>query len=474
MNSAPRQRRREAVKRRPRAPTWRAAAARAPAVAAKKRVDRQRQRVLELGGDSQARARHDRRDRRAVEALEVADLGGVLALAGPPRREVGLERHLDDAPPAGARDLGEQRAAGRARARARARGCPARYAPSAAGRCSAVVERDRVDLRALARDRDGRLGDLDARRAARRSRAGAARTAARRRRSRPRACSPGRRPARAHSAITWSALPTAPSARQRAYTAASAGLLRVGVVVEADELRGVLHADDYCGRDDAMSSRRRCARPPRRCRRSRRSRCSSCGRPPGRLPGHPLGARRPDRARAARHRARRRRLRAGARCRAPVRVALGCLARTRRSATCRSCGPPCPGMRGKAPTGRCSTCSCSRCSPAGASAAQRRAAARRLDARDDRAGGVRRAARRRGRRRAASQTLLPGGRLAYPSGYPNANAAAVADGVLARAAARAQRAAALGAARRCSPAARCCWRRWRCSARAAARCTRRR
>jgi hypothetical protein len=33
----------------------------------------------------------------------------------------------------------------------------------------------------------------------------------------------GATPARAHSAITWSALPTAPSARQRAYTAASAG-----------------------------------------------------------------------------------------------------------------------------------------------------------------------------------------------------------------------------------------------------------
>ena len=52
-----------------------------------------------------------------------------------------------------------------------------------------------------------------------------------------------------------------------------------------------------------------------------------------------------------------------------------------------------------------------------------RPAARRLGARDDRARGLRRPARGRRRRAGASQTLLPGGRLLYPSGYPNANAA---------------------------------------------------
>ena len=60
------------------------------------------------------------------------------------------------------------------------------------------------------------------------------------------------------------------------------------------------------------------------------------------------------------------------------------------------------------------------------------------------------------------QTLLPGGRLVYPAGYANANAAQWLMAfwpalLLAR-----SEPAAVGLARRCSPAARCCWPRSRC------------
>ena len=60
------------------------------------------------------------------------------------------------------------------------------------------------------------------------------------------------------------------------------------------------------------------------------------------------------------------------------------------------------------------------------------------------------------------QTLLPGGRLLYPSGYANANAAQWLMAFWPAAAAGAQRAPALGACGDCSRAARCCWRRSHC------------
>ena len=133
------------------------------------------------------------------------------------------------------------------------------------------------------------------------------------------------------------------------------------------------------------------------------------------------------------------------------------------------------GRRWKAPTARCSTCWCSPCSPAGRQRGRDR----------------RRAAARRGRCRwpawrvyvllhldGASQSglaaLIPGGRLDFPTGYPNANAAAVADGLLAGAAAGARARACRGRCAACSRRAPCCSPRSRCSARAAARCTRRR
>ena len=94
----------------------------------------------------------------------MADLVGVLALGGAPGREVGLERHLDDDRAAGAGDLGEQR---------RRVGDvlehvgedPEVVGAVGGGQVQAVVELDGVDLLARAGDLDGRLGDLHAREA---------------------------------------------------------------------------------------------------------------------------------------------------------------------------------------------------------------------------------------------------------------------------------------------------------------------
>ena len=92
-------------------------------------MDAERQWVLQLARDPQARARDDRTHGAAIQSLQVADLGSVLALGGAPRGQVGLQRHLHHhragrrAPPRpGARP-------GRARARARGRRRPARRRP---------------------------------------------------------------------------------------------------------------------------------------------------------------------------------------------------------------------------------------------------------------------------------------------------------------------------------------------------------
>ncbi len=69
----------------------------------------QRQRILELGDDRQAGLSYDPARACAVQSLEVSDLGGVLALAVPSRREVGLEGHLDEHRPADSRHLGQER-----------------------------------------------------------------------------------------------------------------------------------------------------------------------------------------------------------------------------------------------------------------------------------------------------------------------------------------------------------------------------
>ena len=70
------------------------------------------------------------------------------------------------------------------------------------------------------------------------------------------------------------------------------------------------------------------------------------------------------------------------------------------------------------------------------------------------------------------QTLVPFGRLIYPSGYANANAAqwlmAFWPALL-----LARSGTCHGACGEFLLAARCCWPRSRCSARAAARCSRR-
>ena len=292
-------------------------------------------------------------------------------LPRPPRRQVGLERHLHHHRAARARHLGQQR---------RRVGDVLEHVREDAELVRAVgrgqMQRRRSSstesISSRARAISTAASVISTPTAARRSRGGAARTGARRRRSRPRACwSVGGTPCGARTARSRGrpcrARPAPASARTRAGRGRS---LRVGVVVEADESGGVLHTGDYCGRDDSASSRRRCARRPRRCRRSRRSRCSSCGRPsqagyplthwaPGALIvlallGIALGDRAGARAR---------------RCRRAVRIALGRAGRVHRAQLpLDPVGGGARATRGKEPTARCCTCSCSRCSPAGASA----------------------------------------------------------------------------------------------------------
>jgi hypothetical protein len=127
-------------------------------------VHGERQRVLELAGDRQAGAGDDRSRRASVQALQVPDLGGVLALAGASRRHVCLQWHLDDHRLAHPPHLGQQR---------RRVGYVLEHVreDSQIVRCivlwqmQAVVAGDHVDLRAFAGDRHRRVADLDARQA---------------------------------------------------------------------------------------------------------------------------------------------------------------------------------------------------------------------------------------------------------------------------------------------------------------------
>jgi hypothetical protein len=72
-------------------------------------VNLERQRVLQLGGQLEPRRARDRARRLARESLQVADLLGVDALGGAPRRDVFLERHLEHDRGADPGDLGQQR-----------------------------------------------------------------------------------------------------------------------------------------------------------------------------------------------------------------------------------------------------------------------------------------------------------------------------------------------------------------------------
>ena len=100
----------------------------------------------------------------AVKPAQVADLGGAAALLRAARRDVALQRNLDDHRAAGARDLPEQRLGlehvlehvGEHAELARAVGERQRLA---------VVQLDCLDLGAIARDRDRRRCDLHARQA---------------------------------------------------------------------------------------------------------------------------------------------------------------------------------------------------------------------------------------------------------------------------------------------------------------------
>jgi hypothetical protein len=76
---SPREARREPVKAAPDGPLRRGERT-CSGARRKEAVHAERQRVLELAGDAQPGARHERARAGAVEALQVPDLGGVLAL----------------------------------------------------------------------------------------------------------------------------------------------------------------------------------------------------------------------------------------------------------------------------------------------------------------------------------------------------------------------------------------------------------
>ncbi len=241
MNRPPRQPRRETVQARAQRPL------RCCLARARGRWSR-RTRAPSAAADPPARRAHSQAGPRddlpragAVQPLQVADLVGVLALGGPPRRHVGLQRHLHHHRPARPRRLGQQRR-----------------------RIGHVLEHVREDpqlVRAVAgaagaRRRRARTRSISCRAPAISTAAWVISTPSRRppnpraRSSHSSAPSPqpisrvlvGDSPAREHSASTWSALPTAPSARQRAYRAASAGSsLCVCIVIEADQLGMCVH-----------------------------------------------------------------------------------------------------------------------------------------------------------------------------------------------------------------------------------------
>ena len=90
----------------------------------------------------------------------MTDLVCVLALARPPRRDVGLERNLDHDDAADPRDLGEQgRRIGHVLEHVRED--PEVVGAVGVSEVQAVIQRHRLELWALGGDRDGSLGDLD-------------------------------------------------------------------------------------------------------------------------------------------------------------------------------------------------------------------------------------------------------------------------------------------------------------------------
>ena len=192
-----------------------AAPSRARAAGREEAVHLQRQRVLQLARDRRPAPAAIARAAARSRLLQVADLGRVSRLDGPPRRPVGLQRHLEDHRAADPRRLAEQR---------RRVGHVLEHVREDPQLVGAVLERQvapsnssiRASPRAAPGDLHGRLADLDPRQPPAETAPPQLAPAAPRRRSRRPACSQGRaRPAR-HSSITWSALPTAPSARQRA------------------------------------------------------------------------------------------------------------------------------------------------------------------------------------------------------------------------------------------------------------------
>ena len=91
---------------RPQRPLRHGARSRAPG-SRKEAVSLEWQRILELAGNHEAGTRDDLPRGRAIEALEVSNVDGLLAPGPPSRRAVRLERYLHDRRLARASHLGE-------------------------------------------------------------------------------------------------------------------------------------------------------------------------------------------------------------------------------------------------------------------------------------------------------------------------------------------------------------------------------
>ena len=139
---------------------------------------------------------------------------------------------------------------------------------------------------------------------------------------------------------------------------------------------------------------------------------------------------------------------------APVKIALGCLASYTVLSYLSILWAGVPGDAWEGPTGRCFICSCLRCSRSGLSGVPARCCCWGVDGRDDRAGDLRGAA-RDDASSTSLQSLLPKRAWCIPAAM-RTPMPQVDDGVLAGAAADAQRTPALGSARAARRGEQCC------------------
>ena len=125
----------------------------------KEAVSLERQRILELAGNHETGTRDDPPRGRAIEALEVSNVDGLLAPRPPSRRAVRLERYLHDRRLARASHLGEH-ANWIGHVLEHVADDAELVLPIARRQVQAVIQGHRVDLRTARCDRDRRTGDL--------------------------------------------------------------------------------------------------------------------------------------------------------------------------------------------------------------------------------------------------------------------------------------------------------------------------